>query len=109
MIRRPPRSTLFPYTTLFRSVLATQRPGGVVSPEIRANCTLRICLRTTDEAESRDVLGSAQAAVLPVDTPGRGYLRAGGGAAVLFQAARVSGGAPHPRGAARKSGVVGKK
>src|SRR5256885_11778816 len=26
MIRRPPRSTLFPYTTLFRS-RATQRPG----------------------------------------------------------------------------------
>src|SRR2546430_3891119 len=24
MIRRPPRSTLFPYTTLFRSVLATE-------------------------------------------------------------------------------------
>src|SRR3712207_7645639 len=24
MIRRPPRSTLFPYTTLFRSVLLTQ-------------------------------------------------------------------------------------
>src|SRR2546422_6421424 len=31
MIRRPPRSTLFPYTTLFRSVLAVQdgeAPGG---------------------------------------------------------------------------------
>src|SRR5258705_8583835 len=26
MIRRPPRSTLFPYTTLFRSDLATQDP-----------------------------------------------------------------------------------
>src|SRR2546421_2574320 len=25
MIRRPPRSTLFPYTTLFRSVLAAHR------------------------------------------------------------------------------------
>src|SRR2546427_10035618 len=25
MIRRPPRSTLFPYTTLFRSVLAAER------------------------------------------------------------------------------------
>src|SRR3712207_7275681 len=25
MIRRPPRSTLFPYTTLFRSVLASSR------------------------------------------------------------------------------------
>ena len=47
-------------------VLATQRPGGVVSPEIRANCTLRICLRTTDEADSRDVLGTPEAAHLPV-------------------------------------------
>src|SRR2546423_12939645 len=26
MIRRPPRSTLFPYTTLFRSKLAAERP-----------------------------------------------------------------------------------
>src|SRR5258706_6586514 len=28
MIRRPPRSTLFPYTTLFRSVLASQMDLG---------------------------------------------------------------------------------
>src|SRR3712207_8009435 len=28
MIRRPPRSTLFPYTTLFRSDLAIPRPEG---------------------------------------------------------------------------------
>src|SRR5256885_8862146 len=27
MIRRPPRSTLFPYTTLFRSVVKSQRWG----------------------------------------------------------------------------------
>src|SRR2546425_1928111 len=27
MIRRPPRSTLFPYTTLFRSVVVSERPG----------------------------------------------------------------------------------
>src|SRR3712207_7084516 len=27
MIRRPPRSTLFPYTTLFRSSLSTDEPG----------------------------------------------------------------------------------
>src|SRR2546422_6352983 len=35
MIRRPPRSTLFPYTTLFRSPVAV-RPGGgrtVPAPE----------------------------------------------------------------------------
>src|SRR5438034_2737741 len=29
MIRRPPRSTLFPYTTLFRSVLRPRRELGV--------------------------------------------------------------------------------
>src|SRR3712207_8243433 len=28
MIRRPPRSTLFPYTTLFRSIDDRQRNGG---------------------------------------------------------------------------------
>src|SRR2546422_1557839 len=33
MIRRPPRSTLFPYTTLFRSgVSARRRPGAGLSP-----------------------------------------------------------------------------
>src|SRR2546422_7838668 len=36
MIRRPPRSTLFPYTTLFRSaifeLLAVGRPGVVAAP-----------------------------------------------------------------------------
>src|SRR5690349_23054563 len=32
MVRRPPRSTLFPYTTLFRSVAGESRavPGGAV-------------------------------------------------------------------------------
>src|SRR2546425_7687574 len=31
MIRRPPRSTLFPYTTLFRSEVAHGRPVGFVA------------------------------------------------------------------------------
>src|SRR2546430_3274804 len=31
MIRRPPRSTLFPYTTLFRSALALPRPRALES------------------------------------------------------------------------------
>src|ERR1039458_3602836 len=30
MIRRPPRSTLFPYTTLFRSHLVKVQPGSVL-------------------------------------------------------------------------------
>src|ERR1035441_4701349 len=31
MIRRPPRSTLFPYTTLFRSVIFGNQPFGTTS------------------------------------------------------------------------------
>src|SRR2546422_8531545 len=31
MIRRPPRSTLFPYTTLFRSPMRAQRYGKIVN------------------------------------------------------------------------------
>src|SRR2546422_5929899 len=32
MIRRPPRSTLFPYTTLFRSFVAIEDNGGMTLP-----------------------------------------------------------------------------
>src|SRR5689334_24955424 len=32
MIRRPPRSTLFPYTTLFRSLMQTRLVFGVIEP-----------------------------------------------------------------------------
>src|SRR6266581_7695393 len=32
MIRRPPRSTLFPYTTLFRSPRRSHAPSGAPSP-----------------------------------------------------------------------------
>src|SRR2546427_1407309 len=32
MIRRPPRSTLFPYTTLFRSARHGERLGRIVAP-----------------------------------------------------------------------------
>src|SRR5258708_24955394 len=31
MIRRPPRSTLFPYTTLFRSAASRERAGALVA------------------------------------------------------------------------------
>src|SRR3712207_8762944 len=41
MIRRPPRSTLFPYTTLFRSLVAVQGEGpshrGATKPSLRAD------------------------------------------------------------------------
>src|SRR2546427_3437143 len=37
MIRRPPRSTLFPYTTLFRSLPAVVAVHGIVAPDDRRN------------------------------------------------------------------------
>src|SRR5256885_77788 len=40
MIRRPPRSTLFPYTTLFRS-LGVKRSGVQISPARRRRCRSR--------------------------------------------------------------------
>src|SRR3712207_9019079 len=36
MIRRPPRSTLFPYTTLFRSVQGIEHAGADRVPELLA-------------------------------------------------------------------------
>src|SRR5260370_42190153 len=40
MIRRPPRSTLFPYTTLFRSHTATGTATGVGGANLSASLTL---------------------------------------------------------------------
>ncbi|MFE5819989.1 FtsK/SpoIIIE domain-containing protein [Streptomyces sp. NPDC056479] len=75
-------------------ILATQRPGGVVSPEIRANTNLRIALRVTDASESQDVLGSPEAAGISKGTPGRAYVRLGQTSLVPFQAGRVGGRRP---------------
>src|SRR3712207_7823136 len=37
MIRRPPRSTLFPYTTLFRSLAAAALPAAADAATVRLN------------------------------------------------------------------------
>src|SRR3989454_11189098 len=42
MIRRPPRSTLFPYTTLFRSLGAAQERVRVPSPDGRNRVTVEV-------------------------------------------------------------------
>ncbi|WP_222870265.1 FtsK/SpoIIIE domain-containing protein [Actinomadura decatromicini] len=70
-------------------VLATQRPGGAVSADLRANLNLRICLRVTSPSESVDVIETADAARVPVRLPGRAYLLAGGGELRQFQTARA--------------------
>ena len=72
-------------------VLATQRPSGVVSDDIRANTNLRIALRVHDVADARDVVGHDAPAAFGRRVPGRTMLRLGPGEHVVFQVAGSSG------------------
>ncbi len=78
-------------------VLATQRPSGVVSADIRANTGLRLALRVTDVTESTDVVDARDAADIGRATPGRAVVRVGTGPVRHLQTARVGG---HAVGAA---------
>ncbi|HET7762837.1 MAG TPA: FtsK/SpoIIIE domain-containing protein, partial [Phycicoccus sp.] len=71
-------------------VLATQRPGGAVTGEVRANVDLRIAFRVRDAADSLDVVDDPGAADLDPGVPGRGLARGGDGAITAFQAALVA-------------------
>ncbi|GAA1894702.1 FtsK/SpoIIIE domain-containing protein [Streptantibioticus ferralitis] len=75
-------------------VLATQRPAGVVSADIRANTNLRIALRVTDAGESSDVIDAPDAGAISKSTPGRMYVRSGAQALVAVQSARIGGRRP---------------
>jgi S-DNA-T family DNA segregation ATPase FtsK/SpoIIIE len=70
-------------------ILATQRPGGVISPEIRANTALRIALRVTDTNESVDVVGTPAAAAIDKQRPGRACVRTGS-TVTEMQTARIA-------------------
>jgi S-DNA-T family DNA segregation ATPase FtsK/SpoIIIE len=87
-------------------ILATQRPSGVVSPEIRANTNLRIALRVTDPAESSDVIDAPDAAHVAKSTPGRAYVRLGHSSLIPFQTARVGGRRPGAVAAAEPPWLV---
>ena len=72
-------------------VLATQKPGGVVTPNIQANSNLRVALRVASEEESRDIVGAPDAGRLDRSTPGRGVIKRGPTDLVMFQSAYVGG------------------
>lgn len=82
-------------------ILATQRPSGVVSGEIRANTNLRISLRVTDSADSTDVIDAPDAALISASVPGRAYVRLGHASLIPFQTARVGGRSPVAEGPER--------
>jgi DNA segregation ATPase FtsK/SpoIIIE, S-DNA-T family len=68
-------------------VLATQRPAGAVNENILANTNLRLGLRMLDPADSLSVLGSPEAADIPVPLVGRAMARTGRRELTAFQTA----------------------
>ncbi|MDQ3739174.1 MAG: FtsK/SpoIIIE domain-containing protein, partial [Actinomycetota bacterium] len=85
-------------------ILATQRPSGVVSDDIRANTNLRIALRLHDVADARDVVDDDAPAGFARGVPGRAMLRLGAQERIVFQAA--SGAWPERRAPAQRVMVV---
>ena len=56
-------------------ILATQKPGGVVDPQIWSNTRFRVCLKVQDTSDSQEVLKKPDAAYLK--KIGRFYLQVG--------------------------------
>ncbi|HMJ76251.1 MAG TPA: FtsK/SpoIIIE domain-containing protein [Iamia sp.] len=72
-------------------VLATQRPSGAVSDNIKANTNLRIALRVQDAGDSKDVIDVADAARIGRSQPGRALARFGPGEVIPVQTALSTG------------------
>ncbi|WP_455834828.1 FtsK/SpoIIIE domain-containing protein [Pseudarthrobacter siccitolerans] len=70
-------------------VMATQRPQGAVTADIRANVTSSIALRVQSDMESCDIINTKDAAGISVGTPGRAFLARGTEAPQEFQAATI--------------------
>lgn len=56
-------------------ILATQKPSGVVDPQIWSNSRFRVCLKVTDKQDSLDMLNHPDAARIKL--PGRAYVQIG--------------------------------
>lgn len=84
-------------------VMATQRPQGAVTADIRANVTSCIALRVQSGSESFDVMNSPLAAGIPLNRPGRAFLTRGNGASVEFQTATL--GPAEPPGDGSESAI----
>ena len=70
-------------------ILATQRPAGVITDNLRANTNLRIALRLADPGDSIDVIGVPHAAHFDIAHPGRAALSRGAGNVTHFQSAHL--------------------
>src|SRR5258708_31913527 len=60
MIRRPPRSTLFPYTTLFRSERPNANPQLLIQTHIQSHSLVKIRGRIVEDRKSTRLNSSHQ-------------------------------------------------
>src|SRR3712207_9010846 len=58
MIRRPPRSTLFPYTTLFRSERTGKRINQLVDTGVQHTCTREFGINAVVAGDGEEVLAA---------------------------------------------------
>ncbi|WP_426979721.1 FtsK/SpoIIIE domain-containing protein [Pseudarthrobacter sp. O4] len=77
-------------------VMATQRPQGSITADIRANVTSCVALRVQSGMESIDIMNSALAADIPIASPGRAFLARGTEAPEEFQTATLTPDRPPP-------------
>src|SRR5437764_6414758 len=63
MIRRPPRSSLFPYTTLFRSRSDFESINGELTAKITDNWTSRVNFNWNKRRDSQKLTGLGQVSV----------------------------------------------
>ncbi len=56
-------------------ILATQRPSGVVDPQIWSNSRFKVCLKVLDKQDSMDMINRTEAAL--IKQPGRAYVQVG--------------------------------
>lgn len=56
-------------------ILATQKPNGVVSPQIWSNSRFRVCLKVLDQEDSKEMIRRSDAAAIKF--PGRAYVQVG--------------------------------
>jgi len=56
-------------------ILATQKPSGIVDPQIMSNSRFRVCLKVADKQDSIDMINRPDSAM--IKNPGRLYLQVG--------------------------------
>lgn len=75
----------------YHLILATQRPQGAISQDIRTNISTSICLRVSSPQDSYNILGSEEASAISWQHPGRGYIKNSELPLQEFQAPAITG------------------